>query len=167
MKRFRFRLEKLLEVRRLRENALQQDLARAQEALRREKGVLETLGAARGATLEALRANVCGTLNVQDIAAYYRYLGFLAHRIEEQRAVVERAAREEAAKRDALIAARRRRKVVEKLRERAYARYREGILREEQAFLDEVGSMRYARKGGEDLSGNVLFRALGPGEGDS
>lgn len=167
MTRFRFRLQKLLEVRRLKEDALRQELARAQEALQREKAVLERLGAAHGATLEELRASVGGTLDVQWIAAYHRYLGFLAHRIEEQRAVVDRLAREEAAKREALIAARRARKVVEKLRERAYARNREEVAREGQAFLDEVGTVRYARKGGEDLSGSSVFRVLGRGAGES
>ncbi|NLG79667.1 MAG: flagellar export protein FliJ [Firmicutes bacterium] len=161
MRRFRFRLQKLLEVRRLKEDALRQELARAQEALQREKAVLERLGAAHGATLEELRASVGGTLDVQWIAAYHRYLGFLAHRIEEQRAVVDRAAREEAAKREALIAARRARKVVEKLKERAYARYCEEVAREEQAFLDEVGTTRYVRKGGEELGGNTAFRVVG------
>jgi len=166
MKRFKFRLQKLLEVRRLKEDALRQELARAQEAVRREKAVLERLTAARGATIDALRANVGGALDVQWIAAYHGYLGFLARRIEEQRAVVDRAAREEVRKREALIAARRARKVVEKLRERAYARYREEVSRAEQAFLDEVGTMRYARKGGEDLSGHAVFHMLGRGAGD-
>lgn len=166
MRRFKFRLQKLLEVRQLREDALRQELARAQEAVRREKAVLEKLRAARGAALEGLRANVDGALDVQWIAAYHRYLEFLACRIEEQRAVVDRAVREEALKREALIAARRARKVVEKLRERAYARYREEVSRSEQAFLDEVGTMRYARKGGEDLSGDTVFHMPGRGAGD-
>jgi len=160
VKRFRFRLQKLVEVRRLKEDALRQELARAQEALERERAVLGKLAGARGATLEELRASVGGRLDVEWIAAYHRYLGFLAHRIREQGAVVDRLAREEAAKREALIAARRARMVVEKLKERAYARYREEIGRMEQAFLDEVGTIRYARKGGDDLSGSTVFRAV-------
>ncbi|MGE5584717.1 MAG: flagellar export protein FliJ [Bacillota bacterium] len=166
MRRFRFRLQKLLEVRRLKEDTLRQELARTQEALRRGNDVLEKLGAMHGATLEELRASVAGTLDVEWIAACHRYLGFLAHRIEEQQAAVNRLAREEAAKREALVAARRARKVVEKLRERAYARYREEFARAEQAFLDEVGVTRYARKGGEDLSGSSVFRVVGRSAGE-
>ncbi|MEW6227797.1 MAG: flagellar export protein FliJ [Bacillota bacterium] len=161
MRKFKFRLQKLLEVRRLGENLRRQELAKARQALDREKSTLARLEEACAEVMQELRAGSEGALDVDRIAICHRYLGLLTRHIEDQRAAVDRLAREEAAKRAAVIAARRERMMIEKLKERAYARYREEVARVEQAFLDEVGTIRYSREGGDELSGGTVFRAVG------
>lgn len=161
MRKFRFRLQKLLEIRRLKEDLQRQELARARQALDREKANLAELKGVQAEAIDELRAAFEGVLDVDRIASYHRYLGLLAHHIGDRQAAVGRLAREEAAKRAAVIAARRERKIVEKLKERAYARYRDEVAHMEQAFLDEVGTIRYAREGGDESSGDTIFRAVG------
>ncbi|MFZ5924105.1 MAG: flagellar export protein FliJ [Bacillota bacterium] len=158
---FEFRLQKLLEVRRLRENLRRQELAEARQALDRERSTLARLEEACEEVVQELRAGSEGALDVDRIAIYHRYLGLLTRHIEDQRAAVDRLAREEASKRAAVIAARRERMMVEKLKERAYARYREEVARMEQAFLDEVSTIRYAREGGDGPSGRIIPRTVG------
>lgn len=161
MKKFKFRLQKLLEVRRLGEDLRRQELAKARQALDREKSILARLEEACAEVMQELRAGFEGALDVERIAVYYRYLSLLARHTESQRATVDLLAREEATKRAAMIAARRKRMMVEKLKERAYARYREEVARMDQAFLDEVATIRYAREGGDELGGGTVFRAVG------
>ncbi len=166
MKRFRFRLQKLLEVKQLREDLRKQELAAAQRALERERAELARLEAAWARALADLRDECRGTLDVETIRLRHRHLALLGRRMIEREAAVQRLAREEAARREALVEARRGRLTVERLKERAYARYRLEAARVEQAFLDEVGTTRYAREGGDDSNGSggiAVYRAMGRG----
>ncbi len=163
MKRFRFRLRRLLEVRRLRESIKRQELEEVRRELDRQRRILSALEQAHEGSVNDLRVGFQGTLDLERIAVYHRYLGLLAHLIEGQRAVLESFVREEAARRVAVIEARRDRRIVEKLKDRAYARFLEQAAREEQAFLDEVSTVRYTREGGDELVGGSILRAAGRG----
>lgn len=146
MQRFRFRLERLRWYRQLQAELAQQALA---VAVQEEAGVTEALGAAeRRATAGAreLRERLFGAATGADLALHSAYEMGLRQR-RGQLEAARRVALARVAERRAGYATRQRdAEVVELLRRDALERHRRDAEREEQALLDDVGSVRAARR---------------------
>jgi len=146
MRRFHFPLERLLWHRRCQED--QAELAVA-AALREESQLATDL-----AHITDLARREAATLRMVLIqhtsgADLALCTGFLARLATQERRLLERrkAAMGVLRERRAVLQERRRAcEVLEKLRERALARYRKAVEREEQSALDEAGSVRHIRR---------------------
>ncbi len=146
MKRFRFRLEGLLRLRRVEEKrclsslrARQVEVADAQERQRE-------LNSDRGRTIESLRRLGQGRLEMEEVLRHRRYLISLENRTREVHAEVIR-------RQSALIEAQRvtaravrERQLVERLRERRRDDHELGVRRQEVRDLDEIGSGAAGRR---------------------
>jgi flagellar export protein FliJ len=149
MRRFRFRLERLLWHRQRQEDLAEQALAQAlrgEHDLATELARLRDRSAAEGVSLRAMLHRP--TLGLE-MALHVRFAAALATR----RAILTRR-REEAVlligeRRAALRERRRARETVGKLRERALARYRKAVEREAQAALDETAGLGHTRRAAE------------------
>ena len=146
MQRFRFRLERLRRYRQLQAELAQQALA---VAVREEASVTEALGAAERRVAEgarALRERLFAAATGADLALHSAYeMGLQQRRgqLEGER----RLAQTRVTERRAGYAARQRgAEVVELLRREALERHRRDAEREEQALLDDIGSVRAARR---------------------
>lgn len=148
MKRFRFSLEKVLQVREIREETARIEWAQAVEeadaARQRLAAVESTLEAARR-QLTALAEEPGGIDPVQ-----WRSQSLYAEALREMRngarEDVRRAEEEADAARERLVEASRARKVMEALREQEWRRHQMELARMETALLDEVGITRYRRR---------------------
>lgn len=144
MKRFLFRLEPLLNLRRLKEQ-------QALEAFARELGEqqrLEAELAARTAALEeAVRgASAADAPSARELAGRHLFV----ERCERERAeAAERLAlqgRRVEAQRARLAELAREREAVERLRDRAHERHEHEEALRQGAFVDELATQAYARK---------------------
>ncbi len=143
MRRFRFRLEGLLRLRRVRERQARRELAQALRAVREAEERCQT---ARAAVQEA-EARV---RDAQDAAAL-RWWGEAVELRRRQLAQAERAHDEASQRASALWArflqVRQDRKVVEQVRQRRWKVHQREQLRREQALLDELVLLRRGRRG--------------------
>jgi len=152
MARFRFRLQKLLDLRRAREKAAIQDLGAALSALEALERRLDELEAGRRAAFEALAGGVAvdGDDRIRT-ALLMRQIAGLEAGIAAGRAAVTRAEENVAAARVSLLRCKTDVKAFEQVREKAHAAWNDDERREEMRRLDEVSAGRFIRSRGGAL----------------
>jgi flagellar FliJ protein len=148
MARFEFRLEALLTHRRQVEKDKQRRVAIVQQEIQvivRQIQETQARIVAENRTLGA--KELTGPLDMQYIAHEKRFVGNLHVKIVlamQKLAAVEQTL---AGARAELLAAARDRKVIEKLREKQWARWRADQERKEAAVIDEIGTQIAMRQG--------------------
>lgn len=137
---FRFRLERLLELRREKETAAQRELAEAVRQAREEAARLAALNAEE----EGLKrsSSRVGALDLAGLRLVEGYLGSLERRARASRERLSALGLVEAEKRRALAEAAKGVKALERFRERKLAEWRRASDREEVRVLDEVAAAR-------------------------
>jgi len=143
---FKFRLQKVLEMREQREKLLHKRFMELLAAAEEEKRELEKLYRYQTQYREELNRKQRGAVDVNEVMQYLHYLEALARAIDEQILRVQEAEeRAEEARRD-LLKAQQEKKAVEKLKEKQYEDYLKEQQRAEVIFLDEVSSSRFNRQ---------------------
>lgn len=140
MAKFTFRLEAVLRHRRFVEDQRQGELAAAQREMARLEGELRALNEAASSVTDDVRANrLTGRLDMNFLAAHRRYAAavqrkgmIVVQEMAKQQREVDRA-------RAALAEAVKRRKIVEKLKERQRERWVVEQGHKDAAETDEVG----------------------------
>jgi flagellar FliJ protein len=152
VKRFRFRLERLLELRAHREREALNKLAEAAgHCVRVSRNLKENASAATAAFWTGDREERRVDLSLLMYREQYlSRLGFERRRLEEE--LQERLARKEEVQKRYLEVSRDR-KVLDKLKERREREFERAQKQEEFKAMDDVSSSRYARARVEDGSG--------------
>jgi flagellar export protein FliJ len=146
MKAFSFRLERLLGLRRLREEIAQRDFALAQKAVREQNQVLARLLLEEEGGKAELRSMKAGTLDLVRIRLQEGYLASLERGIRREGEKLQELARVESDRRRALTESRKGVRVLERYRDRQYRTWRTGVDRQEQKDLDEVAQQNPLRQ---------------------
>jgi len=142
---FTFRFETLLTTRRHAEDACQKEFSEAKRALAAEQALLrESKETYRGSVLELQRRQGEG-FRAPDLALFNAYLERLTREIEARLKRVAAAERRVTQKRVLLIEAMKRRKMLEKIREKDERDFSQDLARSEQKFIDEVATGRHVR----------------------
>ena len=140
MPAFRFQLEGVLRHRRNIERDRQRQVAVVQNQMNQLQAELRRLDQeAQDATVELRCSRLTGTLDMSYLAAHRRYMAALQRKamLLVQRMALARRDLDEARK--TLAEAAKRRKVMEKLRERYFQRWLEALNRKEMEAMDEIG----------------------------
>ena len=143
---YRFKLEALLNHRRHQEEVCQKELAHFERQLADERTQLRQLKQDQRDNARELQARQKARINVSAIILSVNYIRQLAGKIENQIECVREATRKVNQKRNELIAIVKKRKTLEKLKEKEQQAYQQKILQNERKFMDEVASSRHARK---------------------
>jgi len=145
MRKFKYRLQGLEDIKGMELDALRQAYAAAQRELRRCEQELLNLRAALDYTYSELmelriaQADPLILLSLESYAAALReQIRAVSQRIADQRASLQEA-------RDKLAQKRKEKKVLEKYRERKLADYRQYVERETQKELDETAASIHLR----------------------
>lgn len=146
MRRFRFSLERVLQVAALRERLATQEFAAAMRRLAAEREGLRAAEERRRWAQDELERQTRGVIETTAVLFTAGYIRALTAEIEDRRARVAEAARAAEEKRQALLAQMKARKALERLRERRLAEYQAEALREEQRDIDEMAQQMIARK---------------------
>ena len=150
MKRFKYRLQPLLNVKSHIERERQKEHALALEKVMRQKEQLSQVNARRESTLLEQRSKLLGRIMITEMLVYSRYLLKLKKNtlagLETLRGLNTNA--EE--KRQVLVEASKERQIYEKLKERQQDRYNKESARQEQKETDEIAITGY-RGGGLSL----------------
>jgi flagellar export protein FliJ len=144
---FKFRFETLLAARRHAEEALQKELADARRALAVEQAVLRDKKNMRRACLKNLRRKQGQRFRSPEIHLYGPYLQRLERDIDIQQKRVAGAERHVNQKRLILMDVLKKRKILEKLKERDQKAYLETLAVRERKFIDEAAGRNHAAAG--------------------
>jgi flagellar FliJ protein len=152
MAKFKFKLKTLLSLRRQLEEQAKNKLAKAVMALNRELAALSGIRAAIAATMDAFRALSSGRFVAGRIKEHNYFISAMREREKAQLDAVKSAEAAVAQARGELLAAVQRREMLDKLRERAFARYLGEERRAEQMVVDEIVSYKI----GSNLNGESI-----------
>ena len=143
MKRFAFRLQKLLDWRRQRKEAQSSVVARALAQLNREEADLHALVGQHRVTQDGLRRHRAGLLNLQQVIHTENYAKWLRQRADEHKKLVAEATSKVATERDTLTTLARDEKLLHRLRERSAEQHRKENFRSEVRELDDIANARH------------------------
>jgi len=146
MKKFRFRLETLLNFRKMHEEKAQMKLAEAANCLRKEQELLNLFQFQLLSNLELLGLEHSGgNPTVETLKLFSDYVDKIKRKITDQQQIMAKAA----LYRDECLAelehAIKQRKLVDNLKEKQLEHYHYDFLQEEQKILDELGTQAYMR----------------------
>ena len=138
-KSFQFRLEKVLDVRRLQEKSAQRELAAAQQAVaERNRIILGLMGQEDDAKRE-LRSQQEGAVDIARLRMAGEYAASLERLLQREYETLQAQVLVEMRKRQQLTDARKGVRVLEKLRDKQARIHRQGVDLDERKFLDELG----------------------------
>jgi flagellar FliJ protein len=144
MKQFEFRLQKVMETTRVREELQKKELALALGELDRNEMLLEQMIDRLEEEIKQLSGRRgSGTVKVSTLAQYASYTDSALNEIGRQRSEIERVARLVDEHREKLIEITRDKKVLERLKEKKFEEYRRKLRQVEQKFMDEISSRSF------------------------
>ena len=145
MQKFRFKLQRLLDFRKIREEQAEAEFAKATRVFLHEKEQLRQLETNLSDTFDRLKQEQEKHSSLLTLKLFQDYIDTTREGIKLQAVKVTAAADRRQQCLRKLEEAARKRKGVESLKEKKLQQYHEEVLQEEQAFLDELSGQRYIR----------------------
>jgi len=149
-KKFKFRLEPLLNIRKYKEKERQKELAEAQSRVLKQVTSIKSMDDHRLNTMDTQRQRLTGSISLAEALVCSRYLVKLKRDRMTGVELLHGLRKEEDVRRSRLIEAAKERKIFEMLREKRERRHLEEIDKADQKELDEVaavGDRRNKEKG--------------------
>jgi flagellar export protein FliJ len=136
---FAFRLERLLEVRRLQENVAQRELAAAHQAVDERNGIILDLMTREDDAKEERRSLQKQSIDMSRLRLSDDFLASLGRLLQKEYLLLQDLVKAEMEKREKLTEARKGVRVLEKFRERERQAHLRGLDLQERKDLDEIG----------------------------
>ena len=143
---YRFNLESLLNHRRYQEEVLQKELAGLKIRLAAEKDKLWVLRQKKRQYVQQLQEKQTDGGPVSEIKLYVDFVDQLSKETEAQRQNFLEAERHFNLKRQDLIGAVKKRKTLDRLKEKGLQAYQQEQLKKERSFMDEVAGHQFNQK---------------------
>ena len=142
---YQFKLQALLNHRRHQEEVCQKELAEAQRDLSDAQRKLENIKKDKGDNIQKLQARQTERHNASNILIFINYIELLSKDLAAQIRQVDHALLHVTEKRDNLIAIMKKRKTLEKLKDKQWLEYQQKMMRTERKFNDEIAATRHVR----------------------
>lgn len=142
---YRFNLQVLLDYRTRIEEGLQIELSQIRRDLEKEKQLLISYQGKKLHYEEELVRKEEKEINVNEALLYRDFLKGMRVRIKKQRDTVAKVKMDLDKKRKELLDATKKKKVLEKVKERDWKRFMDDLQKRERLFIDEVGIRKYQR----------------------
>lgn len=140
MKKFIFKLEPLLNLRRKREELVIQELAEAQSAEMKVRGRISETKKTISAVMEDSKNFMRESVLVDSLIINRNYLELLKARLSSLEAELEEAKGRVLAVKEKLAQAVKERKIIEKLREAQFEAYKKGYNKQDNLQMDEIAN---------------------------
>lgn len=134
----KFKLESILNHRNLIEENLKKELAEYKRMLGSEKDKLQAYSRCRGTMISELKKMQEGGIVASMLRLYNDYIICIESDIEKQKIKVTETKNILTRKLEELVEAMQSRKMLEKLKEKSLELSKQGIIRTEQDFMDEI-----------------------------
>ena len=142
---YRFNLQVLLDYRKRVEEGVQIELSQIQRALENAKQLLFSYQREKSYYVDELIRREEKEINVDNGVLYRNYLRGMRIKIREQRELVAKIKIDFDKKQASLLDATKKRKVLEKVKEKNQAEFMAGLERRERILIDEIGIRKYQR----------------------
>ncbi|MCK5423282.1 MAG: flagellar export protein FliJ [Deltaproteobacteria bacterium] len=142
---YRFNLQFLLDYRKRIEEGIQIELSHIQREMENERQLLISFKEEKNYYEEELVRREEKRIDVDEGILYRDYLKGMRIKIKKQREIVAKILPELDKKRDELLTATKKRKVLEKVREKDWKRFVKVLARSDGMFMDEIGIRKYQR----------------------
>ncbi|SJZ64142.1 flagellar export protein FliJ [Selenihalanaerobacter shriftii] len=146
MKKFKFKLEKILDYRQQEEDMIQQKLAKIKEELNKAETQLNNLVNNKKQNQAELKEKEIKGIDVQQAMVYRNYIETLKVKITNQQQTVTEIRERSTKCRRKLLEKRKECKMLTKLKERKISEYQKGFLRKEQKQIDELATNNFNRQ---------------------
>lgn len=146
MKKFKFKLDTPLKIKRMKEKIEIQKLAETITAKENEQKQLKTLKRIALDTREDLDEVLVDYSKAKDLYSFDIYMNSLKTLVERQKTVVNKAEELYNLTRLSYIEKRRDKEILEKLEEKSFQAYSKELDKEEQNLSDESGSLAFNRR---------------------
>ncbi|MBU0984857.1 MAG: flagellar export protein FliJ [candidate division Zixibacteria bacterium] len=146
MKKFKYRLEPLLKVRKHREKERQKEHAAAMKKVQDQQDQLHRIDDSKMATIDSHRQRLMGKITVAEALVCSRYLTRLKRDRLAGYEILQGLKRKAETRREELVEAARERKIYELLREKQERRHLKEIEDFEQKETNEVAISAYRQK---------------------
>ena len=151
MARFEFKLEKVLALKKRKEQEKEKEFAELKKLLVKEERFHEELkaeaGRINGKVEDIQTEKGVEKLDLRELLRYYDYLEGLRKRVSLQVTQIRKLMEDIEKKRVDLLEASKERKILEKLRDNQYKKFKDRVDEVERKFLDDIGTMNYNQKG--------------------
>ncbi len=154
VKRFDFKLQGVLDLIKMKEDLLGQDLAKLLRELLTEKNKLEIFKNDYNDTRLRLEEELTENLDLKKISFFNDYLRFIDKEIKNKKKLILLMEEVIAIKRKELEKVMKDKNVMDKLKGRKLTEYKSDVLRQEQKVIDEIGTQRFIYKKGVMGNGN-------------
>jgi flagellar FliJ protein len=142
---YQFKLQALLNHRRHQEEVCQKELAKAQQDLSNAQKKLKSIKKDKRDNIQKLQSRQTERHNASNILIFINYIAQLSRDLDAQMRQVGQASQRVTEKRDKLIAMMKKRKSLEKLKEKQWLEYQQKMMLAERKFNDEIAATRYIR----------------------
>jgi len=143
---YQFNLEPLLNHRRYQVEVLQKELADLKIRLEAEKDKLWLLRQKKRKTVLLLQEKQTDGRPASEIKLYIDFVEQLSKKMEAQKQNVLEAERNFSLKRQDLVAALKKRKILDRLKEKGLQAYEQEQLKKERSLMDEVAAHQFNQK---------------------
>ena len=143
---FKFNLQSLLNHRRYQEEILQKELAQSRNRLVAEQNKLRQLKEKMREYSQRLQQRQRKSGTASDLILYLQYLDRLSQELKHQNRQVIAAEKDFKNRRHDLIEIMKKRKILEKLKEKRSKSYHQQMLKNERKFMDEVAANQFSSK---------------------
>ncbi len=151
MKKFSFKLETLLQYRKLQEESELQKLAKIHLAIQQAQRLKDTLKSVLADHRQMLAQQGRGRIDLDLVRHLTRYLEKVDHDIIQVSHLLSRLEEDKRIQLDRLKQAKKQTEVIEKLKGKSLDRYERDVRVMEQKLLDELSVTQYRREGKQDL----------------
>jgi flagellar FliJ protein len=143
---YQFNLEPLLNHRRYQVEVLQKELADLKIRLDAEKDKLWLLRQKKRKTVQLLQEKQTDGRPASEIKLYIDFVEQLSKKMEAQKQNVLEAERNFSLKRQDLVAAMKKKKILDRLKEKGLQAYEQEQLKKERNLMDEVAARQFNQK---------------------
>ncbi|MGB5748899.1 MAG: flagellar export protein FliJ [Desulfobacterales bacterium] len=143
---YRFKLQSLLKHRCHQEEICQKEMAEATRVLTDAQEKLRHQKKEKHENLQKLHSRQKERHNISDILIFINYIQQLSRDMEAQMQQVGKASANVTQKRHNLTESMKKRKTLEKLKEKDWLEYQQKMMQTERKFNDEVAATRHIRK---------------------
>ena len=154
VKRFDFKLQGVLDLIKMKEDLLGQDLAKLLRELLTEKNKLAIFKNDYNDTRLQLEEELTENLDLKKISFFNDYLRFIDKEIKNKKKLISLMEEVIAIKRKELEKVMKDKNVMDKLKGRKLTEYNSDVLKQEQKVIDEIGTQRFIYKKGVMGNGN-------------
>ncbi|MFP4661044.1 MAG: flagellar export protein FliJ [Halanaerobiales bacterium] len=145
MKKFKFKLNKVLEVRQIEEDQAQNNLVEAQHKAKEIENEIYRLEEVQSDLYQRIRS--VEDMSLEESMAYREYMQTNRYYIQRTEKNLKSQEKEVENFREHYLEKRKKREILEKIKEKNYKSYYKEVLHKEQKVLDELGLRAQGLKG--------------------